>query len=76
MGLGASRYRRPTDNGPYRGVNTLPRDARDGLMRAWLKVLSDRHPNVTWVPVSHNQVTQRNAEPVQMAQREQLAESA
>ena len=77
MGLGASRYRRPTDYGPPGGVNTLPREAREGLMRAWLKVLSDRHPNVTWVPVSHNNlVTDSDAEPVQMAWREQLAQSA
>jgi hypothetical protein len=32
-------------------VNALPREARDGLMRAWLKVLGDRHPGVTWLPV-------------------------
>jgi hypothetical protein len=38
-------------------VSTLPKEARDGLMRAFLKVLSDRHPNVTWVPVNHQPVT-------------------
>jgi hypothetical protein len=32
---------------------TLPREARDGLMRAWLKVLSERHPDATWVPIEH-----------------------
>jgi hypothetical protein len=31
-------------------VTALPREARDGLMRAWLKVLSDRHPHITWLP--------------------------
>jgi hypothetical protein len=25
-------------------------------MRAWLKVLSDRHPEVSWVPVSDQPV--------------------
>jgi hypothetical protein len=40
-------------------VSVLPREARDGLMRAWLKVLSDRHPQVTWVPVSHREVTDK-----------------
>jgi hypothetical protein len=32
------------------GVTAIPREAREGLLRAWLKVLSDRHPDVTWVP--------------------------
>ena len=27
----------------------LPVEARDGLMRAWISVLSERHPNVAWV---------------------------
>jgi hypothetical protein len=31
-------------------VAHLPRDAREGLMRAWLEILRDRHPNATWVP--------------------------
>jgi hypothetical protein len=57
-------------------MSTLPREAREGLLRAWLKVLSDRHPNVTWVPVSHKPVTESDAEPVQTAQPEQLAQSA
>jgi hypothetical protein len=30
-------------------VNTLPREAREGLMRAWLELLRERHPGVTWV---------------------------
>jgi hypothetical protein len=34
-------------------MSVLPREAREGLMRAWLKVLSDRHPDVTWVPAAH-----------------------
>jgi hypothetical protein len=41
-------------------VTALPREARDGLMRAWLKVLSDRHPQVTWLPaheLANTQVT-------------------
>jgi hypothetical protein len=33
-------------------VTQLPREARDGLMRAWLKVLTDRHPEYTWVRVT------------------------
>ena len=58
-------------------MSPLPLEAREGLMRAWLKVLHDRHPQVTWVPVSHtNLVTHGDAEPMHIAQREQLAESA
>jgi hypothetical protein len=44
-------------------------------MRAWLKVLSDRHPEVTWVPVSHQPVTTGdNAGTV--AHLDELAQSA
>jgi hypothetical protein len=42
-------------------MTTLPREAREGLMRAWLKVLSDRHPTVTWVPAQHTGTTTRFA---------------
>ena len=28
----------------------LPWEARAGLMRAWLAILRERHPNVTWLP--------------------------
>jgi len=31
---------------------SLPTEARDGLMRAWLEVLHQRHPDVTWVPAT------------------------
>jgi hypothetical protein len=27
----------------------LPREARDGLTRAWLGILTERHPGVVWV---------------------------
>ena len=30
---------------------SLPREARDGLERAWLAVLSARHPSVAWAIV-------------------------
>ena len=29
----------------------LPREARDGIMRVWLEILSKKHPGVSWVPV-------------------------
>jgi hypothetical protein len=32
-------------------VSRLPREAREGLMRAWLEILRDRHPSATWVSV-------------------------
>ena len=27
----------------------LPKEARDGLMRAWIDILRERHPGVEWV---------------------------
>jgi hypothetical protein len=30
-------------------MSRLPREARDGLMRAWLEILRQRHPEVTWI---------------------------
>jgi len=36
---------------PPIGPSSLPREARDGLMRAWLEILRERHPGVAWVPV-------------------------
>jgi len=32
-------------------MSRLPREARDGLMRAWLEILRERHPDVTWLPL-------------------------
>ena len=32
----------------------LPREARDGIMRVWLEILSKKHPGVSWVPVERN----------------------
>jgi hypothetical protein len=31
-------------------VSRIPRQARDGIMRAWLEILRERHPDVSWVP--------------------------
>jgi hypothetical protein len=33
----------------------LPLEARDGLMRAWLEILRERHPHVAWIPASAEQ---------------------
>jgi hypothetical protein len=32
-------------------MSRLPREARDGLMRAWLEILREQHPDVTWLPL-------------------------
>jgi hypothetical protein len=32
-------------------VAHLPREAREGLVRAWLQILQERYPGPTWVPV-------------------------
>lgn len=37
----------------------IPREAREGLMRAWLEILQERHPGPIWVPV--DQVKQQTA---------------
>lgn len=34
-------------------MSRIPREARDGLMRAWLEILRERHPSVTWLPLEH-----------------------
>lgn len=31
------------------GVSRLPREAVEGVMRAWLEILRERHPEVTWI---------------------------
>jgi hypothetical protein len=56
-------------------MTAFPREAREGLMRAWLKVLNDRHPQVTWVPVDPNLVT-TTANAATVAQPKELATSA
>jgi hypothetical protein len=33
-------------------MTVIPREARDGLMRAWLEILRERNQDVTWVAVS------------------------
>ncbi|MBA2708911.1 MAG: hypothetical protein H0U59_13990 [Gemmatimonadaceae bacterium] len=38
-------------------MNALHREARDGLMRAWLELLRERHPGVTWTPVGADKKT-------------------
>jgi hypothetical protein len=33
----------------------IPREARDGLMRAWVALLHEKHPGVTWMPATPSQ---------------------
>lgn len=35
-------------------MNQLPREARDGIMRAWISILQEKHPGTTWVPVGRS----------------------
>jgi hypothetical protein len=30
-------------------MSRLPREARDGLMRAWLEILRERHAGTSWI---------------------------
>ncbi len=32
-------------------MSRIPREARDGLMRAWLEILREQQPDVTWLPL-------------------------
>ncbi len=32
-------------------MTSIPREARDGLMRAWLSILGEKHPEFTWIAV-------------------------
>ncbi len=40
----------------------LPKEAREGLMRAWLEILRERHPGVQWVARGEEH-TEDEAEP-------------
>lgn len=30
-------------------MSQIPREAREGLMRAWLEILRERHPGTSWI---------------------------
>ena len=32
-------------------MSRVPREARDGLMRAWPEILREQHPDVSWLPL-------------------------
>lgn len=35
-------------------MTALPREARDGLMRAWLAILTEKHPQHTWITATQS----------------------
>jgi hypothetical protein len=39
-------------------MSRLPREARDGIMRAWLEILRERHPEVSWIPATNRGTNQ------------------
>jgi hypothetical protein len=43
-------------------MSRIPREAREGLMRAWLEILRERNPEVTWVAISEGHSTQDGCE--------------
>jgi hypothetical protein len=47
-------------------MSRLPREARDGLMRAWLEILRERHPGTSWIA----EETPRAEDPQTQAQKE------
>jgi hypothetical protein len=54
----------------------LPAEARAGVMRAWIKVLSDRHPEITWIPADPNNNKPSTEHADELANPAQLANSA
>jgi len=47
-------------------MSRLPREARDGLMRAWLEILRERHPGTSWIA----EETSQAEDPQTKAQKE------
>ena len=37
---------------------SLPREAREGLSRVWLEILREKHPGVSWVLASADDLEQ------------------
>lgn len=37
-------------------MSGLPREARDGIMRAWLEILRERHPGTNWLPAEQERL--------------------
>ena len=54
----------------------LPAEARAGLMRAWIKVLTDRYPDHTWIPANPENITSPNKPAAPLTDAAELASSA
>lgn len=50
-------------------MTALPSQAREGLMRAWLEILRERHPGTNWLPAANRD---SEHEPQQAERREEL----
>ena len=35
-------------------MSQIPREAREGLMRTWLEILRERHPDTSWIPAGES----------------------
>lgn len=43
-------------------MTKLPHEARVGLMRAWLAILNERHPQYTWIAAEQKPSEETSAE--------------
>ena len=43
----------------------IPREAREGIMRAWLEILRQRHPEVSWVAIREEDQAEDETSPEQ-----------
>ena len=50
-------------------VTRLPGEARDGIMRAWLEILRERHPCVSWIPVADTMTCEDERPPTETPDR-------
>lgn len=50
-------------------MSAIPIQAREGLMRAWLEILRERHPCVSWVPVADTLTCEDEPPPTEAAIR-------
>jgi hypothetical protein len=49
-------------NTTRRNRQAIPSQARDGRMRAWLDILNERHPEVTWIAARERRSPEAMAE--------------
>jgi hypothetical protein len=44
-------------------MSRLPTEAREGLTRAWLAILAERHPEMVWVPCEREEEAECELDP-------------